>query len=573
MRLRWRKGAGDGEAGLAIEDARGTWLQQIGTLVLLGLMWAAFVHLAVFDRQRSLEGVDSRSSNLALAAQQYAERLLGIADAVTQLVAAEYVSGARGRTLGQVLKDRDENNDALQEVFMLDPRGRVLLSSRTTSALVQPLALPREAPADRVTVLPPLGPESPPNALHLVPMVRPIMVDGVLRGWAGVLIGSRRFADPLGATQLEFDTLLAVYRQDGVLLASWGNGSARMRLQLDASRLAGPGADGGADDEAVLDAVPRVVSVRPLARHAVSVAVGISRPDALRDADQRRRFYLLVCTAVTGLVAGLSLVVARATRRRVHMAQGLAAARERLAALNERLEHEVVRRTAQLEQANRDLESFSYSVAHDLRAPLASIEGFSAALEPSVAAGGNPKLLHYVQRIRASAHHMGEITDALLALARLGRKTIDRRPVDLARKARDCVQMLREREPQREVRVGIMPALPASGDPALLRQVMENLVGNAWKFLRDTPDAEIEVGQQTDAQGQTVYFVRDNGPGFDMEYAHALFKPFQRLHGPEFAGSGIGLATVERIVALHGGRIWAEAKPGRGATFFFTLGS
>jgi PAS domain S-box-containing protein len=247
--------------------------------------------------------------------------------------------------------------------------------------------------------------------------------------------------------------------------------------------------------------------------------------------------------------------------------------------LNTSLEERVQQRTAQLQAANKELEAFSYSVSHDLRTPLSSIDGFSGLLGKALAAGApSERSAHYLARIRAGVLQMGELIDALLSLARLSRTSLHWENVDLSALAQKVLDGCREREPERQVALDIAPALLVRGDPQLLQQLLDNLLGNAWKFSGKQAQARIsfrrELGADGGADGEAVYAVHDNGAGFDMAYADKLFGPFQRLHtASEFAGTGIGLATVQRIVARHGGRVWAESAPERGATFYFTLGT
>ena len=243
--------------------------------------------------------------------------------------------------------------------------------------------------------------------------------------------------------------------------------------------------------------------------------------------------------------------------------------------LNASLEERVQQRTAQLLAANRELEAFSYSVSHDLRTPLSSIDGFSGLLGKALAAGApGERSTHYLARIRAGVAQMGQLIDALLSLARLSRASLRWDSVDLSALAQTVLGACQEREPGRLAQIDIEPDLLAQGDPQLLRLLLDNLLGNAWKFCGKQAQTHITFRRDSGPDGEAVYAVQDNGAGFDMAYAEKLFGPFQRLHTEsEFAGTGIGLATVKRIVARHGGRVWAESAPQRGATFFFTLGT
>jgi hypothetical protein len=244
---------------------------------------------------------------------------------------------------------------------------------------------------------------------------------------------------------------------------------------------------------------------------------------------------------------------------------------DEIRALNAELEDRVRERTAQLEAANRELEAFSYSVSHDLRAPLRAIDGFSLALLEDCADRLDHAGQDFLERIRRATGRMAALIDDFLKLSRLARGDVRREPVDLGALAEEVARDLRARDPEREVRLVIGGDLVAEADATLVRVVIENLLGNAWKFTARRGEAVIELGAE-DRNGERVFYVRDNGAGFDMAYAGKLFVPFQRLHGPQdFHGTGVGLATVQRIVHRHGGRIWAEAVVDGGAAFFFTL--
>ena len=239
---------------------------------------------------------------------------------------------------------------------------------------------------------------------------------------------------------------------------------------------------------------------------------------------------------------------------------------------NAQLEQRVNERTAQLQATNKELDAFAYSVSHDLRAPLRSLEGFSHALMDDYADKLDDTGRGYLKRIQAGSVRMAELIDALLKLSRISRSDLTMIPVKIGAMAAEIAKELQEADPDRDVEFRIDAGLTAIADGAMIKSVMENLLGNAWKFTSKTGKALIEFSVTGD-NGRQVFFVRDNGVGFNMEYVSRLFGAFQRLHRhDEFEGNGIGLATVQRIITLHGGRIWAEGAEGKGAAFYFTLG-
>ncbi len=235
------------------------------------------------------------------------------------------------------------------------------------------------------------------------------------------------------------------------------------------------------------------------------------------------------------------------------------------------LERLVAVRKGGLARINQELEAFSYSVAHDLRAPLRSIDGFSQVLLEDYSDKLDSEGRRHLERVRGSAQKMGRLIDALLTLSRATRSEFSRERVDLTALARFVLARLQKNEPERQAELLISEGLVANGDASLLELVLENLLGNAWKFTGKCPMARIEFGVRPE-DGRLVFFVRDNGAGFDMAYVDKLFGVFQRLHsGAEFEGTGIGLATVQRIIQRHVGQVWAEGAVGQGATFYFTL--
>ncbi len=237
-----------------------------------------------------------------------------------------------------------------------------------------------------------------------------------------------------------------------------------------------------------------------------------------------------------------------------------------------KLNDNLKQRAAQLEAANKELESFSYSVSHDLRAPLRTIDGFSQALLEDHSEQLPPEARGHLERVRSAAQRMAILIDDLLNLSRITRAPLQPRFINLSAMAQEIAETLRESHPERQAEVSITPDLMVDGDPHLLHIALENLLSNAWKFTAKQEFTRIEFGQQSRHNKERTFFVRDNGVGFDMAYADKLFGVFQRLHSmSEFPGTGVGLATVQRIINIHGGRIWAESAEGKGATFYFTL--
>ena len=270
-------------------------------------------------------------------------------------------------------------------------------------------------------------------------------------------------------------------------------------------------------------------------------------------------------------LAGLAPAVRRglgdATARRLRVRAGLA-----LRHVNARLEQRVRERTAQLEIAVKELDAFSHSVAHDLRAPLRAMDWLTGLLVKQQAGRLDDNGLRMLGAIRDETHRMGQLIDDLLAFARLGRQPVESAPIDMQALAREVFDELAALDPGRKLRLDLHPLPPALGTPAMIRQVWVNLIGNAIKFTKERETGEIEIGVREGEDGVPVYYVKDNGAGYDMRHAEKLFGVFQRLHSQqEFPGTGVGLSLVQRIVRRHGGRVRAEGEVEKGATFYFTL--
>lgn len=260
-------------------------------------------------------------------------------------------------------------------------------------------------------------------------------------------------------------------------------------------------------------------------------------------------------------IVGLSSIIRDITERK-HI-------EEKIKKLNEELKQKVI----ETESVNKELEAFSYSVSHDLRAPLRSIDGFSQALLEDYAEKLDLQGIDYLQRVRAASQRMAQLIDDMLMLSRVTRHEMKRSEVDLSALAATIAAELAKTQPQRHVEFVIAPGLAVNGDAELLRAMLENLLGNAWKFTSKHQSARIEFGvTQIQHDRKPLYFVKDDGVGFEMTYADKLFQAFQRLHSAsEFPGTGVGLATVKRIIHRHGGNIWAESGTGKGATFYFNF--
>ena len=238
--------------------------------------------------------------------------------------------------------------------------------------------------------------------------------------------------------------------------------------------------------------------------------------------------------------------------------------------LNLNLEQRVESRTVELQSINRELEAFSYSVSHDLRAPLRRIDGFCRALLEDYSENLDKQGQEYLERVISNTHQMAELIDDLLNLSRIARMQMNITRVDLSELARTILRLLQEQNPGRHVEINIKDNIVGYGDKKLLSVLLDNILSNAWKYTGKTSNASIEFGSRQ-LDYETLYYVKDNGAGFDMQYVDKIFEVFQRLHGSEFEGTGIGLATAFRIVKRHNGTIWAESQVGKGASFYFTL--
>lgn len=317
----------------------------------------------------------------------------------------------------------------------------------------------------------------------------------------------------------------------------------------------------------------RLVFRELLAAEEVTLA---SRQARSRD-DARATIKTMALLILASLLmgAGCAAAIDRSLRRRERIESALRDSELRLSAALASAKEQAESLSgayARLAAANKELESFSYSVSHDLRAPLRSIDGFSQAVLEDCAGTLSAESAGHLARVRGATQRMALLIDDMLELSRVSRVELRPSSVDLSALAGKVLEELAKAAPRREVEVSVAPGLRAEGDERLLRLALTNLLDNAWKFTAKTPGARVEFSSFLQPEGLPAFYVRDNGAGFDPAYAHKLFGAFQRLHAEgEFPGTGVGLATVQRVVHRHGGRVWAESAPGKGATFYFTI--
>jgi PAS domain S-box-containing protein len=385
-----------------------------------------------------------------------------------------------------------------------------------------------------------------PVEVSLSPLTTPdgVLVSGAIRDITERKLADRQRADLATIVASSADAIVG--KTLAGVVTSWNEAAHRL-FGYSAEEMLG---------SSILRIVP---PEREAEEHAILAAVAAGearRFDSVRRREDGRRIDVSITSSpvrdARGRVIGISTVNRDITDRK---AAEIALANAKDAA----------------ESASRELEAFSYSVAHDLRAPLRGMNGFAQVLLDAYKDKFDAEGQDWLREIVLNAQKMAALIDALLGLSRVTRSELHRESVDLSALATAAVAQLRAREPQRDVALVVPPSLHASFDPVLARALVENLVGNAWKFTSKAPAARIELGT-TQKDGAPAFFVKDNGAGFDMTYAGKLFAPFQRLHNAqEFPGTGIGLATVQRIVRRHGGRVWAEGAVGAGATFYFTV--
>lgn len=571
-------------AGISIERANRRltripvfWVETLATLLVLGLI--AFAGLtALAARDKTLSNEMDNLARLSLMLAEHTQRVIFGADILASSIEEQIsLAGVRSSEEFRQHASTKETHAMLQErvvlmaevdsLALIDKNGMLINTSRSWPPPLADLSdrdyftILRDAlPAAHVISAPRKDRLTGQETIFLAHRIS--TPDGAFLGLVLVTISTSRFEKLFTAVLPNDGASISLYRRDGILLirqppsGDAGDQSPEIQqfLQETISR-----AEQGTLRTATFSAesTPRLMALHTVRGYPLMINVANSESTVLAEWWKLAQLIFAFATAAIVLVVLLGLAFVRQSRMQAQVVETA----EQLARANEKL-------TA----ANEELESFSYSVAHDLRAQLRTIDGYSTILLKETRDKLGEESAKRLDRIRAGAMRMNSLIDDLLQLSRIARSGLKRRDFDLSELALSVAGSLSEAHSGRGIEVVVKPGMRASGDPHLVRSVLENLLGNAWKFTSRTDGARVEVGAE-ERDGEAIYFVRDNGAGFNMRYSDRLFKPFQRLHrADEFEGTGIGLSIVQRIVTRHGGRVWAESEAGKETVFRFTLG-
>jgi signal transduction histidine kinase len=537
------------------------------TLLLIALVWTANLAYLRHARQSEIESVKTSNANLARAFEEHTVRTIQQIDQILLLVKREFERPGHDADISKFSQEAQINPELALILAVTNEHGDIVAADTKFA---------RANLSDRENFQAHLARDSGQLIID-----RP-RIGRVAKKW--VIPISRRINKPDGS----FAGIVVVgidpyYFSNFYKRIDLGRHGVVTLFGLDGyirSRLSGLAADVGQDVRkapifqalaknpsgsiifsSVIDGVTRIYSDRSLEKYPLAVAVGVAESEALANIRERERgiYGAAVAATVFILLFGLWLLVLYRREKQAETA---------IRRLNEGL----VKRAAEIEAANRELATVGYSIAHDLRSPLRAISGFGSILQADYANRLDAEGRTLLGRIIAAAKRMSDLIDGLLMLTRLSGASLEREAVDLSALAKSLALELQQSDTERPVQWRIAEGAFVQCDPELLRIVLSNLLHNAWKFTGKQEGACIEFGVTPAADGKPVYFVRDNGAGFEMEFSDKLFGTFQRLHDVrEFSGNGIGLAIVQRIVHRHGGEIWAESTPGEGATFYFTL--
>lgn len=545
-------------------------------LLLSALVWVFFYMQIRHERREAIESQMRHNANLALIFAEQAIATLQDVDGILLDTRRAYYEKGRALQLDELPTPMNLSVRALVYRRIINEEGKVVVGPATplpfNAADRDYYKAQRDTTADELVVGTAL--DSWHTGRRTVHASRRLAkADGGFAGVVVVGLDATIFTELYQKVDMGNEGLVAFIGFDGQVRARrlgaevsfGGDVSNYPTLQrILAERANTP--SGSLVATSQLDGIARVISFQVIPSLGMMVMVGTSEQEALAGAGERARGYTRIALGSTALLLMLATALSAVfMHQRKYTVQ--------IESLNLGLEQRIEARTRDLQEANRRLESFSYSVSHDLRGPLGTIDGFSGLLQRRKTLQADEPSLALVARIRSGVAQMAQLVDGLLSLATISRGSVNREAVNLSAIAAQLLKQHAQADPQREVEVIVQDGMVAQADSRLMTSVLSNLIGNAWKFTAKTPSARIEVGSQAGAEGGTVFFVRDNGPGFDMAKAGKLFQVFERLDSTsQFEGTGIGLATVRQVVEMHHGRVWAESAPGQGAAFYFTIG-
>lgn len=536
------------------------------SVVIVGALWVSLFLLSAYERQSEIADVMRHNANLARSFVEHTVRTLAYVDELTLVIKRQFEVQGAAFDLARFLEDMQINPAVVHNVVITDAQGMVILGSHGAP----PISL-----ADREHIQVHLQEDT--QRLFLgkpvlgrvhgkwaVPATRRAnAADGTVLGVISVALDPFYFSNFYKELDLGTNGTVALVGFDGIVrsrLANAGQGIGTSLARSELFRQFAAAPHGTYLATSVIDGITRIHAYRALEDYPLLVSVGVEQQHALADVTQRLRGYrILASLASLIILASAAVLMLFAVRRRQ--------AEDRTRQMNQHLQEQ----TAELKAVNHELSAFAYAVSHDLRAPLRAIHGYSQLLAEEYGAQLTDHGARYLTVVRSEARRMGILIHELLKLSRVTRATLTYEAVDLSQLVTRQLATLHQREPARVVEAEVTPDIRVRGDRELLEIALESLVENAWKFTTKRPVAQITFGvEQRD--GVQVYVLRDNGVGFDTRYTEKLFTAFHRLHGAEYDGAGVGLATVSRVIQRHRGRIWAESKVEQGAAFFFVLG-
>jgi signal transduction histidine kinase len=540
-----------------------------GVLALSGFLSMVVVAVPIYntvsDRHERLHEAEIQSRSLARALEQHATRLFEgtgqfLIDIRKEVEAKGGLAQADYGRLRELLRSERAHDRATRTAYLVDPYGEPVVTSAQGTAdniYERPDFRIHRLLADRgITVSAPF--QNLESRWVLPISIRMDDHKGFLAGVAVIELDVEYLIDFYRSLDLDKDTAVGLAQPDGTFFARYPDfeqvaGKARPSAALAAMQ----GIEGSITAVSPVDGIERIAAYRKVQGQPLLVFLAVSKEHLLAPWLGQTAVRLALTLGLLGFLGAVTWI----TLQRLDEVRGL----------HETLEQRVRKRTEELAEANAELEAFSYSVSHDLRAPLRHLCQYAHLLRDAGTGPRDFSAPELTERIYERSRYMGELVDALLELSRIGRTPLKREVLELSEMAHELVAEMRVADPERRVEAVVEPGLRVSADRTLVQTLLQNLLDNAWKYTSRNPDAHIRFGAETIA-GERVFAVRDNGVGFDPQYMSNLFGAFQRLHSTsEFEGTGIGLATARRIVQRHGGRIWAEAVPGKSATFLFTL--